>query len=210
MDIITNLFVVAVIVVWMAVVYWTRDDARRRIEDHFMVNCAAVGAVLFPFVGSLVYMIIRPPEYLEDVRERELEIAAAEAKLGITGGLCCPHCDAVVEKDFVRCPACLRRLREPCGACKRPLDAEWRICPYCESEPGQAAAPARPARRQRAPAKQTKRQKTAETAAVAKPSSPERVRSETPEAPAVEAPEAPVVETPVLDGSAVEAEVLDN
>ena len=45
-----------------------------------LVGCATA-ASLFPFVGTIVYMILRPPEYLEDVRERELEVQAAEARL---------------------------------------------------------------------------------------------------------------------------------
>ena len=45
-----------------------------------LVGCATA-ASLFPFVGTVIYLIVRPPEYLEDVRERELEIAAAEARL---------------------------------------------------------------------------------------------------------------------------------
>ena len=45
-----------------------------------LVGCATA-ASLFPFVGTIVYMIVRPPEYLEDVRERELEMQAAEARL---------------------------------------------------------------------------------------------------------------------------------
>jgi hypothetical protein len=59
----------------------------------------------------------------------------------------CPHCDYEVEKDFLRCPTCLRKLRDPCGSCGRPLDPVWKICPYCEAEVG-AAAP-RQARRAR-------------------------------------------------------------
>ena len=45
-----------------------------------LVGCATA-ASLFPFVGPIVYMVLRPPEYLDDVREREIEIQAAEARL---------------------------------------------------------------------------------------------------------------------------------
>ena len=41
-----------------------------------LVGCATL-ASLFPFVGTIVYAIIRPPEYLDDVRLRELEMTAA-------------------------------------------------------------------------------------------------------------------------------------
>ena len=45
-----------------------------------LVGCATA-ASFFPFVGTIIYMVLRPPEYLEDVRERELETQAAEARL---------------------------------------------------------------------------------------------------------------------------------
>ena len=57
-----------------------------------LIGCATA-ASLFPFVGTIVYMILRPPEYLEDVRERELEMQAAEARLHALEQTLCPHCD---------------------------------------------------------------------------------------------------------------------
>ena len=160
MDIFTNLFIVVVVVIWLALVYWTYSDAKRRIADRFLVLCATAGA-LFPFVGSLVYLIVRPPEFLEDVRERELEIAAAEARLNSSSSGTCSHCDEPVEKDFLRCPACLRKLREPCSSCSKPLDPEWRICPYCESEAAAVAgAPAGAAGRRKRPAGSASKRQT--------------------------------------------------
>jgi hypothetical protein len=135
-----NLLLLFLVVLWLALVFWTHADAKRRIADPMLVGCAT-GAALFPFVGTIVYMVVRPPEYLEDVHERELEIAAAEARLAQVEGLHCPHCDFEVEKTFLRCPSCLRKLKEPCTTCGRPLDQRWKICPYCEAEVGAAAPP---------------------------------------------------------------------
>jgi double zinc ribbon protein len=137
-----NLLLLFLFVLWVALVYWTYADARRRVEDPMLVGCATA-ASLFPFIGTVVYLIVRPPEYLVDARERELEIAAAEARLVQAEALSCPYCDAEVEKAFLRCPSCLRRLREPCGVCGKPLDPRWTICPYCEAEVGQAPAATR-------------------------------------------------------------------
>jgi hypothetical protein len=120
-------------------VFWTYADARRRIEDPMLIGCASAASLFFPFVGTIVYMIVRPPEYIDDVRERELEIAAASARLNQVQDMTCPYCDFDIEKTFLRCPSCLRRLKEPCGTCGRPLDPRWKICPYCEAEVGQAA-----------------------------------------------------------------------
>src|SRR5438034_1565618 len=99
---VVSLTLLFLVVIWLALVYWTYADARRRIADPMLVGCATA-ASLFPFVGTIVYMIVRPPEYLEDVRERELEMQAAEARLAQLGYHVCPHCDADVEKDFLRC-----------------------------------------------------------------------------------------------------------
>jgi hypothetical protein len=111
-----------------------------------LVGCATA-ASLFPFVGTIVYMILRPPEYLEDVHERELEVQAAEARLHELDHSLCPHCDYRVERDFVRCPSCLRKLKERCVNCSRPLDQAWTICPYCETEVAPSASPRRTRRR---------------------------------------------------------------
>lgn len=152
LNLVVNLLLLFLVVVWLALVYWTYADARRRIQDPMLVTSAMLAA-LFPFVGTVVYMIVRPPEYLEDVHERELEIAAAEARLAIAAHESCPYCHYEVEKAFLRCPSCMRRLKEPCGTCGKPLDSRWRICPYCEAEvPEAAPSPRRrPSRRERPP-----------------------------------------------------------
>jgi hypothetical protein len=128
-----DLLILFVAVVYLSLIYWTYADARRRIVDPILVVCATAASV-FPFVGTIVYMILRPPEYLEDVRERELETQAAEARLHQLDQALCPHCDYRVERDFIRCPSCLRKLKERCASCSRPLDQAWTICPYCEAD----------------------------------------------------------------------------
>jgi Double zinc ribbon len=143
-----DLLILFLVVVWLALVYWTYADARRRISDPMLIGCATA-ASLFPFVGTLVYMIVRPPEYLDDVRERELEIQAAEARLAELGYHLCPHCDFEVEKDFLRCPNCMRKLKDPCPVCSKPLDPNWKICPFCEAEVGAPPPPQRRTRRRR-------------------------------------------------------------
>jgi hypothetical protein len=144
-----ELVILFLVVIWLALLYWTYADARRRIGDPMLVACATA-ASLFPFVGTLVYMIVRPPEYLDDVRERDLEMQAAEARLAELGYHLCPNCDYEVEKEYLRCPSCKRKLKDPCTTCGKPLDPAWEICPYCESEVGAiAAAPIRTSRRRR-------------------------------------------------------------
>src|SRR6202035_5312176 len=149
-----DLIILFLVVIWLALVYWTFADARRRIADPLLVGCATI-ASLFPFVGTLVYMIVRRPEFLDDVREREVEIQAAEARLAELGYRLCPHCDHEVEKEFLRCPNCMRKLKDPCPVCGKPLDPMWKICPFCEADvaaPPPAPAARRARRRRETPA----------------------------------------------------------
>lgn len=121
------------ILFWAATVYWVRKDAKRRIQSPSLIRLATGLGTVPPFLGPLVYMLFRPPEYLEDVRERALEIQAIERRLGARE---CPVCRTEVDTDFLVCPACTTRLRQACVNCLRPLDSAWLVCPYCETPVG--------------------------------------------------------------------------
>jgi Double zinc ribbon len=149
-----TLFVMALVVVWLALIVWTYFDARRRIEDPVLVTCATA-ASLFPYIGTFVYSILRPPEFLDDAKERELEMKAAELRVRQLSELSCPNCRYPIEKNFLRCPNCQRRLKDPCDKCGKPVDPRWALCPYCENVlPGrQRQQPRRGEGQQRKPAR---------------------------------------------------------
>lgn len=132
LDLVANLFVMGLVVVWLALIAWTYFDARRRIKDPVLVACAT-GASLFPYIGTFVYSILRPPEYLEDAKERALEIKAAELRVRQLSEMSCPNCHYPTEKSYLRCPNCQRRLKDPCQSCGKPVDPRWALCPYCET-----------------------------------------------------------------------------
>lgn len=116
--------------VWLALVYWTYTDASRR--GSLKVFWGMV-AVVFPFVGTLIYLIVRPPEYALEVRERELELAVLEGELR-NSILLCPNCKYIVEKDYLVCPNCNWELKKSCVHCDKPLSMEWQTCPYCGTD----------------------------------------------------------------------------
>jgi hypothetical protein len=129
--VIRNLLLFIVVLFWLSTVYWVYKDSRRRVEDPWLM-WTAVALGLIPFVGPLIYMLFRPPEYLDDVRERELEIKAMEERLA-RRDLHCPVCRAEVGPDYLVCPVCTTKLKQACVNCKAPLEALWQICPYCET-----------------------------------------------------------------------------
>ena len=85
LNLVVNLLILFLVVLWVALVAWTFFDARRRIADPILV-ASATAASLFPFLGTIVYTILRPPEFLADKRERELEIRASELRVRQLGG----------------------------------------------------------------------------------------------------------------------------
>jgi hypothetical protein len=127
-----TLVLLLLIVLWLALIVYTYLEARRRISDPFLVACATI-ASFFPYIGTAVYTIVRPPEFLEDAHERELEIKAAELRVRQLREQSCPNCEYPVEKNYLRCPNCQRRLKDPCPTCGEPVDPRWGLCPFCET-----------------------------------------------------------------------------
>jgi len=151
-----SLLLFLAVVFWLAVGFWVYKDAKRRIDDPWLVALAALMGLVPPFLGSLVYLLFRPPEYLDDVRERELELRVLEERLAGEKRLC-PVCRADVEATFLVCPICTTRLRQSCSGCRAPLEPLWQVCPYCATPaapvgplgaaaPEALAAPPEPAR----------------------------------------------------------------
>jgi len=128
-----NLLILVMVVVWLSLVYWTFADARRRVGDPVLVTTATAISLLIPFIGTVIYTILRPPEFLADVREREIETQASELRMRHLVAQSCPRCEHPIERSWLRCPECQHRLKDPCRSCNRPVDPRWAVCPYCET-----------------------------------------------------------------------------
>ena len=37
-------------------------------------------------------------------------------------------------EDYLVCPTCGRRLRTACPSCRKPIDPQWRVCPFGEAD----------------------------------------------------------------------------
>src|SRR4051794_29417995 len=124
LNLVATLFVLMLVVLWLALIVYTYLDARRRISDPFLVVCATV-ASFFPYIGTAVYAIVRPPEFLEDAHERELEIKAAELKVRQLREQTCPNCEYPVEKNYLRCPTARRGRKALRLTRANPADPAW-------------------------------------------------------------------------------------
>jgi len=194
LNLVVNLLILMLVVIWLALIVYTYLDAKRRISDPFLIGCATLASFI-PYIGTAVYAIVRPPEFLEDAHERELEIKAAELRVRQLTEHSCPDCGFPIEKNFLRCPDCRRRLKHPCPSCKRPVDPKWALCPYCEtaltererprrkrSDDRQAAEERKAPPRKKAPAAGKKEpQREAPADETSKPKRPQRSPSREPD-----------------------------
>jgi RNA polymerase subunit RPABC4/transcription elongation factor Spt4 len=134
---IVQLFLMSVIlylfVVWLAAAYWAFRDMHERSENPVLPYVAAGMIILctpFLFVlGVVVYRVIRPPERLGEIYERNL---AEEALLAeVEAVKTCHNCDRRVDAEWVICPWCRTRLNRVCPNCDRLVGLDWTICAWC-------------------------------------------------------------------------------
>lgn len=120
------------IIIWLAFIYWTYRDARLRSETAAPAVFWALVVLVLNFLGLILYMILRPPEFIDDVIERDLEIEKTEMMLR-SKQPACPACGNPVENDFLICPYCRKKLKNSCINCGKPLNLNWKVCPYCKT-----------------------------------------------------------------------------
>jgi len=155
-----QLLILLIVILYVSLVVWVYLDARRRIDDKWFIGYSVLLG-LIPFIGPMVYAILRPPELREERREREAEMRETEMRLHHLEESSCPNCAHPVENDYLRCPACRTRLKHPCQSCDRPVSPRWTVCPYCEApiaarRAAEGRAAAAPARAKRASARTDK------------------------------------------------------
>ncbi len=150
----TILLRVFVVLLWVALAYWTYQDGHRRIQSSGLVAACVAMSVLIPFLGSIIYLIIRPPEYLDEARERELELLALERRLGELGD---PEGQQIVGRILARegmaaadDPAGMRRALRQAGVAsaddvrdidQRLTELEFRIRLFDRATPTRAEQP---------------------------------------------------------------------
>ena len=125
------------IVLWIALAFYVARDARRRSRSWLFTGLAALLGLIPPFLGPLVYLVIRPPQTLDENRAFHLEEQAfLDPEPDGIGSRPCPTCGREIEPDFIVCPYCRTQFARRCTACDRSLRLGCSVCPYCATEVG--------------------------------------------------------------------------
>ena len=137
---VVNIVIVAVVIyltmLWLALAFYVMRDARRRSPSFTLLIVAFVLGFFPPFLGALIYIVLRPPQTLDEERALQIEEQALlEQSLDGTGPTRpCPSCGREIEHDFIMCPYCRTVFARRCQHCDRLLRLGWAVCPYCSTE----------------------------------------------------------------------------
>jgi len=118
------------VAVWGGSVAWAVRDAGRRCSDPSLRFASAGAAVLLPFVGVALYLLVRPCEDRLDVKARRLRIQMLQRAFAEPASTCVA-CRHPVEPEFRCCPRCGERLRRACDRCGGLVRLTWTACPWC-------------------------------------------------------------------------------
>ena len=127
--IIVAVFGAFVFAFWAAIGIWTFNDIRTRTRDWLAILLAVVLVLVFPIVGWLLYLMIRPKQTLADAFDRALEEEALLREIEET--LACATCGIPVKDAWVYCPNCHSQLQHSCPNCGNLVRNEWEICVLC-------------------------------------------------------------------------------
>lgn len=118
-------FLGCLVFLYILSILWARSDAEKRGGS----QKKAMLISLIPFAGVLAYVLMRPPLYTIDKQEQKLDIALKRRQLTKYGN--CSNCGTPVKDNYLFCPNCQIKLKDPCVNCDKPLDFSWKVCPYC-------------------------------------------------------------------------------
>ncbi len=123
---------------WIAMGIWAFNDIRARTRDWLVITLAVALVLIFPLIGLILYMMIRPKATLADVYDRALEEEALLRELEET--MTCHQCGVPVNEAWVYCPNCHSQLQHSCPSCGKLARNEWEICVFCGAAQPRAAA----------------------------------------------------------------------
>jgi RNA polymerase subunit RPABC4/transcription elongation factor Spt4 len=115
---------------WLAIIIWVTRDVLQRSGSIFLQAFSILLNIVVPFLGVLLYLIIRPGKTRMERYYEELERNVLESE---TPGdqNACGKCLTPVDKDFIFCPNCGENLKKTCLKCKKTFPIIWNICPFC-------------------------------------------------------------------------------
>ncbi len=142
LEIVVTVIGAMVFALWAGTIIWTFNDMRARSWDWAAILLAALLVALVPFVGLVVYLLVRPKESLADTYDRALEEEALLRDMDTAWK--CSQCSMQVKEEWIYCPQCRTTLQYSCRACGHNIRTDWQHCAFCGVTLNMASPPDSP------------------------------------------------------------------
>ncbi len=128
-DFVWTMLGAALVIFWVVVLYWVWLDSGDRTSS----KPARVGYVLLSLLlfipGLIIYLLIRPPQTIEEIYWADLERRYLKYETSELGD--CPKCGTQLFPGFTYCPTCRLELKIKCPNCGVEMDKHYKYCPSC-------------------------------------------------------------------------------
>lgn len=141
-----NIFSLALLFIWIAVIIWVYRDAERRGMNGVLW---ALLVLIGNLIALIIYLIVRtdnipapkkipppskPPSPPSSAASPPKPIAPSKSVVPpVPSGknAACPKCGEAVSAEFAFCPHCGASMRQICPACGKDTETGWKACPHC-------------------------------------------------------------------------------
>lgn len=115
---------------WLAIIIWVTKDSLQRSTSILFQAFSILLNILIPFLGVLLYLIIRPGKTRMEHYYEDLERQVLEGEETVDQNTC-GKCLTPADKEYNFCPNCGENLKKTCVRCKKSFPVVWNICPFC-------------------------------------------------------------------------------
>lgn len=122
---------VFILMLWWSTVFWAYQDIKNRTKSQLLFTISMLTVICLPIIGVMFYFFIRPTSTMEERQFADLEKLAFLKEIKDNPN--CPFCEFNIEKNFVACPNCHRKIKNICQKCGEIIELDWTLCPYCAS-----------------------------------------------------------------------------
>jgi RNA polymerase subunit RPABC4/transcription elongation factor Spt4 len=141
-----NIFSLALLFIWIAVIIWVYRDAERRGMNGVLW---ALLVLIGNLIALIIYLIVRtdnipaprkipppskPPSSPSPSAASPKPIAPSKPVVppAPTGkNEDCPKCGKTVATEFAFCPHCGSSMQRTCPKCGKDVETGWKACPHC-------------------------------------------------------------------------------
>ena len=130
-NLVGTIFILVVIIFWVVVTSWIWVDSDERTTNKWIrIFYVVIGMI--PVLGWIIYLIVRPPETIDEIYWGDLERRYLKYEAKDLGD--CPKCGTQLYPGYIYCPNCNKRIKIKCPKCGVYIDLDSKYCTHCGNQ----------------------------------------------------------------------------